>query len=83
MTGHQRLALQLLDDADGMVDTHQLRLKMTIAYAGRREWNYDRAHSLLVRMERAGLVARHRTRAGTASKWTVTDLGRSRLEAHL
>jgi hypothetical protein len=81
MTGYQRLVLQLLHDADGMVDTHQMRLKMTLATG--KEWGYDRTHGQLKRLNTDGLVARLKPRDGTASRWTITNEGRRRLEAHL
>ena len=81
MTGYQRLVLQLLHDADGMVDTHQMRLKMTLATG--KEWHYDRMHSQLSRLHKDGLVARLKPRDGTVSRWTITNEGRRRLEAHL
>lgn len=80
---HQQLALRLLADADGLLDTHQLRMKMTLASGGKREWNYDRTHALLVRMERAHLVSRHKPRNGTASRWGLTVLGATHVEAQL
>lgn len=82
MTGPQRLALHLLSDANGMVDTHQMRLKMTVAYGG-RYWSYDRTHALLRRLADGGLVVRHRPRNGAVSRWTISDLGQRTLEATL
>ena len=83
MTGHQGLALRLLNDAEGMVDTHQMRLKLTIASGGRREWSYDRTHALLTRLHQGGLVARLRPRDKSVSRWTITPEGRRRLEGLL
>ena len=83
MTAHQLLVLRLLGDADGLLDTHQLRLKMTIASGGKTEWNYDRTHALLIRMQRAHLVSRHKPRNGNASRWGLTALGATHVEAEL
>lgn len=77
MTGHQRLALRLLNDADGMVDTHQMRLKLTIASGGRKEWTYSQTHAMLTRLHRGGHVARWRPRDGTVSRWAITPAGKA------
>jgi hypothetical protein len=81
MTGYQRLALQLLDDADGMVDTHQLRLKLTLATG--REWTYHRTHRLLVRLLASEFVVRMRPANRSVSRWNITNKGRSMLEGLL
>ena len=83
MTGAQVTALRLLHDADGMVDTHQMRLKLTVASGGRREWTYDRTHALLVRLHQGGLVLRAKPSDGSVSRWSLTDKGRERLTASL
>jgi len=81
MTGPQRLALQLLADSDGMIDTHQMRLKMTLATG--KEWRYDRTHSLLRRLDDYGWVLRRKPRDGSVSSWTISNQGQSMLEATL
>lgn len=77
MTDHQRLALRLLNDAAGLVDTHQMRLKMTIASGGRREWTYDQTHAMLSRLQKGGQVARWKPRDGTVSRWAITAAGKA------
>lgn len=77
MTGHQRLALRLLNDVDGAVDTHQMRLKLTIASGGRREWTYDQTHAMLTRLHQGGFVARFRPRDRSVSRWSITNAGRA------
>lgn len=78
-TVHQRLALRLLNDADGLVDTHQMRLKLTIASGGKREWTYGQTHAMLTRMHKGGLVTRWRPRDGAVSRWTITPAGKAHL----
>lgn len=89
MTGHQRLALSLLRDAKeerggyGWIDTHQMRLKMTIASGGKREWSYSQTHSMMSRLQQGGFVLRHKPSDGSVARWFITDLGLSRLEGLL
>ena len=79
MTGPQRRTLEALteESTDGIFGTRYLAQKVTGSW-----YEYDRMHSILVRLEKRGLVERMPKPKGSGAMnavWRITPEGRSAL----
>jgi Fe2+ or Zn2+ uptake regulation protein len=76
LTRQQRVAMEVIRDSVMWPTTRQVAEDMV---PGHPSMTYDRAHAVLVRLEKRGLVERHST--VRKAVWSLTDRAREVLAA--
>jgi Fe2+ or Zn2+ uptake regulation protein len=74
LTDQQAAVLKALDDSEGPLTTHEVGEVIRRQFRDSPHGYYDRARSVLARLEKRGLVQRQKT-AGRVSAWQPTRAG--------
>lgn len=77
-TDQQKFVLQTLDQAESLLNTHEIAEAIRKKFRDTPHGYYDRTNAVLRRLAERGLVERVKT-AGKVSSWKLTEAGKAAL----